>query len=219
MNKKPIYLTGATGGIGTEVTKLLESDYHVLPIVSRLEDLDQLEIEVRSLIKTNPPYGVIHCGGFGLFKPHEELNPKQIASLIHVNLTGPAVINSLVLRSIKEQQGCIIHVTSVEATKPGKWTAVYSASKAGLRMLSHCLAEEARKSGVRVCSINPGITRTRFFRKLGFKPMDGLEYALEPTDLALVIKQILEFPGIVQDMTVIPKKVGIEKQLQNQTII
>ena len=211
MNKKTIYVTGATGGIGTEVSKLLEPNYHIVPLTSRLEDLNQLEQEIRGLIKTNPPFGVIHCAGFGLFEPHEELNPKQIASLFQVNLTAPAVIDSLVLRSIKEQQGCIIHVTSLEATKPGKWTAAYSASKAGLRMLSHCLAEETRKYGVRVCSINPGITRTRFFKKLTFSPMDGLEYALEPKDLALVVRQILEFPGIVQDMTIIPQKVGIEK--------
>ncbi|HIC45056.1 MAG TPA: SDR family NAD(P)-dependent oxidoreductase, partial [Sulfurimonas sp.] len=76
---------------------------------------------------------LINSAGLGYFEPHEELSVSKI-----------------------------INISSIEALKASKFSAAYSASKAGLHHFGNSLFEEVRKAGVNIISIHPDMTQTPF---------------------------------------------------------
>ena len=91
-------------------------------------------------------------------------------------------------------------------------SATYTASKAGLRDFSLSLFEEVRKSGVKITSINPDITKTPFYDKLKFEPSDNEDTYLLPQTLAKTVLEILSMDGVVTDITIRPQRLEIKKK-------
>lgn len=210
---KNVYLTGSTGGIGSAVASLLEKNgFHIVPVTSRLEDTQALVSEIQTLRKRVLPDVLIHCAGFGRFVPHEELSPAEIARMVAVHLTAPMILANQCLRDLKENQGHLVHLCSIEAVRSSKWSALYSGTKAGLRQFSLSLYEEVRKAGVKVTCIHPDLVRTPFFDRLNFEPAQGDEYALDPHELANTILHVLQNPGVITELTIRPVKLGIAKK-------
>lgn len=58
--------------------------------------------------------------------------------------------------------GAIVNVASVNALSPGDKQGVYSMSKAGIHNMSKALARECGQFGIRVNTLVPGLTRTKF---------------------------------------------------------
>ena len=108
----------------------------------------------------------------------------------------------------------IINITSIEATKSSKFSALYSASKSGLRAFSLALFEEVRKSGVNVVSINPDMTDTHFFDELNFTTHDSLDKHLLAEDIAEIIENLLNHRvGVaINEITVRAQRFGITKK-------
>ena len=213
---KNVILTGSTGGIGSSIASLLEqSGYSVIAIRSRLEDFESLEKEVKSILAEHDVDVLINCAGFGLFKPHEEISTTDIRKMIDVNLTAPLILTGLTLRSLKESRGNIINITSIEATRYSRFSALYTATKTGLRAFSLSLLEEVRKAGVKVTAINPDITNTAFFDNLGFEPLDDPSCSLHPGEIAQAVYTVLQTDGIISEMTIRPRKSGVKKKKRN----
>ena len=211
-NFKNIYLTGSTGGIGLAIENLLsQRGYRIFPITSRLENTNALTAEIHHLRSIAPLDVLIHAAGFGLFGPLEELTTKDIEQMVAVNLTAPIILANLCLRDLKSRRGHIIHIASIEAVRSARWSALYSATKGGLRHFSQTLYEEVRKAGVKVTCINPDLVRTPFFDALHFAPADGDEYALDPKEVAETVLEVLDHPGVITELTIRPVKLGIEK--------
>lgn len=210
---KNVILTGHTSGIGKELSSQLQNTYNVIKIHSRLENFDELELEIKEILKKSEINILINCAGFGIFEPLEEINTKDIKKLIYVNLLAPILITSLTLRSLKKTQGQIINISSIEALKSSKFSAIYTASKAGLRAFSLSLFEEVRKSGVRISNINPDITNTSFFDNLHFKPSEDELCFLNPKNISEQIINIINFKGVITDITIRPQKFQIQKNI------
>lgn len=131
---KKAIVTGYSSGIGKAICEALESnDYLVLKLHSRLDDINSLEKEIKNLLKINEIDLLINCAGVGVFKPHEEISISKIQELINVNLAAPIILSNLLLRSLKKQKGHIINIASIEATRHSKFSALYTATKSGLR--------------------------------------------------------------------------------------
>ena len=56
--------------------------------------------------------------------------------------------------------GSIVNISSVAAARSGRWEGAYSASKAGIDMLTRVAADELGGHGIRVNSILPGLITT-----------------------------------------------------------
>ena len=206
-------VTGYSSGIGEAICKELEQNgYHIIKLKTRLEDLKLLEIEVKDILKQYDIDILVNCAGVGIFWPHEEISIAKIKELIDVNLTAPIVLANLCLRSLKKTQGHIVNITSVEATKHSKFSALYTATKSGLRDFGLTLFEELRKSGVAVTSINPDITQTNFFDDLQFEASKDEESSLLPETIAKSVIQVIETRGVITDLTVRPQKFKINKK-------
>jgi len=210
---KKAIVTGYSSGIGKAIVdKLEQNEYIVIKLQNRLENINEVEKEIKQILKTNDIDLLINCAGIGIFEPHEELNIIQIKNLIDINLTAPIILSNLLLRSLKKTKGHIINITSIEATKHSKFSALYTATKAGLRDFSLSLFEELRKSGVKVTSINPDITQSNFFNNLKFTYSSKDETYLLPQTIANTIWDILNTNGVITDITIRPQKFEIQKK-------
>ena len=206
-------VTGYSSGIGRSISKELEQNgYHIIKLSSRLEDLKSLENEVKEILKIKDISLLVNCAGVGIFQPHEEIGLSKIKELIDVNLTAPIVLSNLCLRSLKKTQGNIINITSVEATQHSKFSALYTATKSGLRDFGLCLFEELRKSGVGVTSINPDLTITNFFDKLQFEPSLKEQTHLLPETIAKTVIDVINTRGVITDLTIRPQKFEIKRK-------
>jgi len=210
---KNAIVTGYSSGIGKAICSELESnDYTIIKLTSRLEDLSSLEQEVKELLKTKEIDLLINCAGVGIFQPHEEISVAKIKELIDINLTAPIVLSNLLLRSLKQTQGKIINIASIEATKHSKFSALYTATKSGLRDFGLSLFEELRKSGVGVTTINPDLTTTNFFDDLQFEPSKQEDTFLLPQTIAKTVIDVLNTQGVITDITIRPQKFAIQKK-------
>ena len=210
---KNAIVTGYSSGIGKAISEELEiNGYFVVKLKSRLEDFKNLEIEIKKLLKEKEIDLLVNCAGIGIFQPHEEISISKIKEIIDVNLTAPILLSNLLLRSLKKREGNIINISSIEATKHSKFSALYTATKSGLRDFSLTLFEELRKSGVGVTTINPDLTRTDFFDDLQFEPSNKDETYLLPETIAQTVLNVLKTNGVITDLTVRPQKFDIKRK-------
>ena len=210
---KKAIVTGYSSGIGKSISHILEKNgYIIVKLESRLNNLTLLEKEVKNILKSNDIDLLVNCAGVGIFQPHEEISIIKIKELIDVNLTAPIVLSNLLLRSLKKNQGHIINIASIEATKHSKFSALYTATKSGLRDFGLSLFEELRKSGVGVTTINPDLTQTNFFDDLQFEPSKKENTFLLPETIAQTVLDVLNTKGVITDITVRPQKFEIKRK-------
>ena len=86
--------------------------------------------------------------------------------VLNTNLTASFLLSrALVAKMLPRQQGKLIFVSSISATRPFGGFSAYSASKAGLLGLTRSLAEELRPHGIQSMAICPGSVDTEMLRQ------------------------------------------------------
>ena len=226
MKQRKLLVTGCSRGIGLAITRRLLADGHRVVGISRarpeieaagfthvhldLSDLDELPDALRALSKTHPDIdGLILNAGFGRFGSLEQFSSIQIRQLIDLNLTSQVLVAREFLPKLKQRDsGDMVFVGSESALKGGRYGAVYSATKFGIRGLVQALQEECSPSGVRVGIVNPGMVNTSFFDALDFQPGDEPDQHLVADDIVAAILLMLEArPGaVVQEINLQPQK-------------
>src|SRR3989441_8721111 len=90
-----------------------------------------------------------------------ELTLDDWNAIIRTNLRGTFLSNRAVLPAmLRRRSGDIINVSSTSGLRGFAYDAAYCASKFGIIGLSEALAEEVRRSGIRVQAICPGPAAT-----------------------------------------------------------
>ncbi len=93
----------------------------------------------------------------------EAVAANDLGCIIDVNLKAPIILSRLVLPYLRETGGgAIINVASLAGRTPVPGSAVYSASKFGLRAFTFALADELQGSGIKVAAVSPGPIDTGF---------------------------------------------------------
>lgn len=223
-------VTGSSSGIGKAIAlMLLEEGYRVIglsrthgeiahpsfhPIACDLSRSGAIESIKTELLGFSDLTLLVNAAGFGRFEPHEELQSDIITDMIALNLTAPILLTNLLLRSLKKTEGSIINITSIEATRHSKFSALYTATKAGLRAFGHSLYEEVRSAGVGVLTLNPDMTDTPFFDALRFGVSDDENTKLFATDIAEALRHALSHRkgAQVSEITIRSQKFGITKK-------
>lgn len=223
-------VTGSSSGIGEAIAlMLLEEGYSVIGLSRRpgmiehenfrhigcdLRDPSAIEGIKNALLEAEHIDLLVNAAGFGRFEPHEELSADTITDMIALNLTAPILLSNLLLRTLKKTQGLIVNITSIEATRYSKFSALYTATKAGLRAFGHSLYEEVRSAGVGVLTINPDMTDTPFFDELRFGVSDDPHTKLLASDIAETLRSVLRLRegAVVSEITIRSRKFGIIKK-------
>ncbi len=231
MNKTAI-VTGASSGIGRAIAeRLLQMGYRVsgisrimtqtpidhpafTPLNCDLGNAKEINTLCSQLKQNNTVTLLVNAAGFGRFEPHEELSPETIETMVAVNLTAPMLLSNQLLRTLKANRGIIINITSIEALRSSKFSALYSATKSGLRAFGQALFEEVRINDVNVVTINPDMTDTAFFDELRFGVHESEDAKLLAEDIAYAVEQILNSRSgmAITEMTIRPQRFGISKK-------
>jgi short-subunit dehydrogenase len=189
-------VTGASAGIGQEFARELARDGFDLVLVARRKDrLDSVarsletEFGIRAitlsedLSESSAPdrlmtelarRGVVidvlvNNAGSGIAKTFCEVDWFVHAQLIQVQVCAVAQLTRLCLPSMIERgYGRVINIASLAGLLPGAPTStLYPAAKAFLVKFSESLASELVGTGVNVCAVCPGFTRTEFHDVMG----------------------------------------------------
>jgi len=234
--KKKAVVSGASSGIGREIcSRLLDLGFSVIGISRSIKDDEfksddfqairaDLSDEISTQIvceelKGESIYILVNCAGVGRFEPHEELSAKSIKEMTFLNLTSAMLLSNTLLRSLKENEGYLININSIEAIRASKFAGVYSATKAGLRAFGDSLFEETRKSGLSVVNINPDMTKSAFYDELRFDVSDKEDERLLASDIADAVQHILSMRkgAVVSEYTLRSLNFGISKKRQAKT--
>ena len=195
-NNRTALITGASGGIGLELTRLLAADGYDLVMVGRdrerLEDaMVQLRTEHRIAVRceqsdlSEPRAAsklwrdltaaglaidvLVNNAGVGLYGLLEEQDPADLERMLQLNVAALTTLTRLALPGMRQRRwGRILNVASVVAYQPGApRMAAYYATKAYVLSFSKGLARELDGSGVSVTVLCPGPTETSFDDRSG----------------------------------------------------
>lgn len=186
-------ITGATLGIGLELTRLFARDGWRLVLVAR--DRERLQAAARAVgaaedtvlipLDLSEPDAapalwreltarslsldaLVNNAGFGTYGPLAEADPEATRRMVLLNVLALTDLTRLVLPSMLARgSGRILNVASTAAFAPGPLMAVYYATKAYVLSFSDALANEVEGSGVTVTCLCPGPTRTAFQQRAG----------------------------------------------------
>ena len=179
--RKIALVTGASSGIGLEMSRQLSREGYELILVARSEEklravakeLGNAKVIVADLALPDAPQRVfdaagtvdvlVNNAGFGVAGPFSETDLTVELEIIQVNIAALTHLTKLFLRPMLERNsGHIVNVASTAAFQPGPLMAVYYATKAYVLSFSEAIADELRNTGVKVTALCPGPTATGF---------------------------------------------------------
>jgi short-subunit dehydrogenase len=184
LNQRVILLTGATGGIGQALAKVLANAGHTLILSARSEEkLKQLKDNLpgRSIISTvradltlpadldnlaqaaaqNGVDTLINLSGANQFALLENTEAAALTNMVQLNLLAPMQLTRLLLPHLrKTPHGMIVNVGSVFGTIGYPGYTAYCASKFGLRGFTEALRREVKNTSIDVIYFAPRTTST-----------------------------------------------------------
>lgn len=172
---KTAVVTGAAGGIGDPVSRLLRERGVRVAGVDRIEPQACDECVIADLgdeealrrlcdrLAGDTPDILVNVAGVMRFGLHESQPLDALALCYRINLAVPAALAQAVAGPMRERgHGQIVNIGSVLGAIPYPWFAAYSSSKAGLAAFSQALRRELDGTGVMVTHVNPRAARTPF---------------------------------------------------------
>ena len=193
LKDKNIIVTGASGGIGNSIVKILnESGANILASGTRIEKLEELKkyFEKIKILKfdisksdkieefienaTKELGGSLDCivNNAGITQDNLaiRMNIDEWKKVIDINLTSTFLMSKFAIKKmLKNKSGKIVNITSVVGHMGNLGQANYTASKAGIVAMSKSLAIEYAKKNINVNCISPGFIKTAMTDKIDEK--------------------------------------------------
>jgi short-subunit dehydrogenase len=173
MQDKVVVIVGATGGIGSALTrklaptgaKLVLAARDALNLATLAEELsgEVLTVptditqpqQVKALIQaTIAQFGqidvLVNAAGAGILKPYNSIEPADLDRMLDLNLKGSFYTTQAAAEEMqKRKSGHICNVVGILGKHSMSMAAAYSASKFGVVGFSKCMAEELKRFGVK----------------------------------------------------------------------
>ena len=104
----------------------------------------------------------------------EEMTESDWDVVMDVNLKGVFFLTRCVFLEMKKaQQGKIVNIASIAGERGGMYAGIhYSASKAGVIVMTKCFAIQGGAYNITANAVAPGIVDTEMIRKMGHKVTD-----------------------------------------------
>ena len=103
---------------------------------------------------------LVNNAGIGDSGPLLDESLESFERTLNANLTSAFVMTKAALPHLIERRGSVVNVASVSAVRAGPGWTSYCVSKAGLVMLTKCVAADYGRHGVRANAVCPGWVRT-----------------------------------------------------------
>jgi NAD(P)-dependent dehydrogenase (short-subunit alcohol dehydrogenase family) len=155
---RTLIVTGATGGLGTEIVRHLRDEYDVVALYRSEAPSDVRGVKadlsdpasVRSAIQSiHSPYGLVHlAGGFALGSLAETTD-ETWAKMIELNLTAAFVaIRETLAVMDHSAPGRIVVISSDAARTKAPGSVAYTVAKSALNVLIEVLAKELKGTSI-----------------------------------------------------------------------
>ena len=215
-------VTGASSGIGYEISKYLAKRGYDIIVVSRnRQALENLKNEIKTNVqiacmdlsvvdncvklyenfKDENIDVLINNAGFGMYGNFDILDMNKEIEMINVNILACDILTKLFLKDMKKRDsGYILNVGSIAGFMPGPLMSSYYASKSYVVKLTQAIRKELKKSksGVSVSVLCPGPVNTNFNNTAGVKfavrPLSSEYVAKYAVDM-LFKKKLVIVPG------------------------
>lgn len=156
---KKILIVGGTGGLGSQVSKILSGKYEVTSVGSSELDVRDME-KCNSFFKNKQFDIVLNMSGVNYDSFIHKLTPndsEKINQMIDVNIKGTINLVSSCLPYMREQKyGRIILISSVLSEKSVVGTSIYSSCKSFLDKFVKNISLENIKQGITSNTIQLG---------------------------------------------------------------
>ena len=220
---KNIIITGASGGIGYQLSKDLIKEGANLTLLARRKNvLDDLAEELKPSSKiityycdvtssesvkaafdfARKEFGIIDIvilnAGASYRMSVEEFNPVILEEIVNVNLMGMInCLNEIIPEFIRRKGGVIVGVSSLAEARGFPRSAAYCSSKAAVTIFLESIRIELKKYKVKVITVKPGFVKTPMTEKNEFK----MPFLMEVERASGIIikgikkeKRIIQFP-------------------------
>jgi short-subunit dehydrogenase len=185
-------VTGGSNGIGLELARQFAENGHDLLLAAQDEahlrsaaaelagtdaridihagDLGQeqgVDALYRAISVTGRPVDVLCVNaGIGLGGAFVETDLSTELQMIDLNVRGAVQLTKLVLKDmVARDSGKLLFTSSISATMPDPFEAVYGGTKVFLRWFGEALRNELKDTGITVTVLMPGVTETNFFNR------------------------------------------------------
>lgn len=188
MKKRIAIITGASGGIGKEFTKLMlqEQVEEIWTIARNQEKLKALQNEIGDkvviiskdltksselrnigeMIKEEKPIiaYLINNAGIGKMGSYKDFTVEEIEDTVSINCNALVVLCALCIPYM-EKGSRILNISSASSFQPLPYLNLYAASKAFVRSYSRSLNVELKRIGITATSVCPGWVDTDLLMK------------------------------------------------------
>jgi short-subunit dehydrogenase len=225
MKHKVIMITGASDGIGKQISLRLAKDGWTLLLLGRdkkrlksvqeqvdrifpsdheamicdlrvIENIRKLSDELKQ--KYQLIDGLVNDAGIWQKTGQlESIDDDVVLDTLNTNLSGLILLTKAVLPLIRKSElGSIINIVSRSGYMAQAGQSVYTASKYGVRGFSEVLREDLRASSVRVAAIFQGGTNTDMFKKAGeIIPEEKYASFIPPEGIAETVAFMVSLPA------------------------
>jgi short-subunit dehydrogenase len=177
MQDKVVVVVGATGGIGSALTRKLAKEgtplvlaardnSRLATLVSQLPTIDRDQIltvptditdpsQVETLMsKAVAQFGqidvLVNAAGAGVMKQYNKVEPADLDAMLDLNLKGSFYTCQAAAEVMKEKKsGHICNVVGILGKHSMVMASAYCASKFGVVGFSKCMAEELKRFGIK----------------------------------------------------------------------
>ena len=224
---KSVLLTGATGGLGQAIARRLHRAGCSLALTGRRADvLEPLAAETGAralavdLAEADAVAGLAQeCAGVDILVANAGLpasgsvlsfSVEELDAALAVNLRAPMVLARLIgERMAARGSGQLVFVSSLSGKVSTTGSAVYSATKFGLRGFAQGLREDLRPHGVGVSTILPGFVRDAGMFHDAKVTMPGYVGTTTPEAVVEAVVSAIERDRGEVEVAPIPLRVGI----------
>lgn len=149
---------------------------------------------------------VVTAAGVGRFGEIASFDAADWDLVFDVGLRGTFLVVHAALPHVPPAGGDVITISSIAALRPFPGSAAYCAMKAGVRSFAQVLAEERRRTGLRVTNMVVGSVDSPFWERAGGTEL-ARERMLRPDDVGRAVAWAAAQPSgtSVDEIVLMPK--------------
>ena len=177
MQEKVIVVVGATGGIGSALTRKLVGEgaslvlaardsrrlaalvseipsayqNQVLTVPTDITDPDEVEtLMSKAVAQFGQIDALVNAAGAGVMKQYNKVEPTDLDAMLDLNLKGSFYTSQAAAQVMKDKRsGHICNVIGILGKHSMAMASAYCASKFGVVGFSKCMAEELKRFGIK----------------------------------------------------------------------